>query len=94
MISSKILKVIRTSLGFYNSLGWDISLLTDNAILSTWFTFHAPHGLNHVPICYSPHGFHGILLMLDIISPYSILHIVGSAFSSCLASFLHMLFST
>ena len=61
---------------------------------STWFTLHAPHGLNHVPICYSPHGSHSILLMIEIISPYVILHIVGSASSLCLKSCLHMVFST
>ena len=63
-------------------------------LFSSWFECMCPHDSHHVSICYSPHGFHDILLMLDIISPYSILHMVCDAFSSFLTSFLHMLFST
>ena len=44
-------------------------------LFSSWFALHSPHGWNHVStICYSPHGLHGILLMLDIMSPYASLH--------------------
>ena len=63
-------------------------------LFSSWFECMCPHDSHHVSICCSPHGFHDILLMLDIISPYSILHMVCDAFSSCVISCLHMLFST
>ena len=63
-------------------------------LFSIWFALHPPHALHHVSICCSPHGFQVILLMLDIISPYAVLHMVRVAFSSCFPSCVHMLFST
>ena len=32
-------------------------------LFSIWFALHSPHAWNYVSICYSPHGWHGILLM-------------------------------
>ena len=63
-------------------------------LFSIWFALHSPYAFYHVSICCSPHGFQVILLMLDIISPYAVLHMVCIAFSSCFTSCLHMLFST
>ena len=60
-------------------------------LFSTWFPWHFPHAWNHFSICYSPHSWQCILLMLKIMSPYGILHMVCMACSSCLTSFLHML---
>ena len=62
--------------------------------LSSWFPSHSPHTLNHVSICYAPHGYHDILHMLCILSPYAMLLMLGMVFSTCLASCLHMQFSS
>ena len=62
--------------------------------LSSWFPSHSPHTLNHVSICYAPHGYHDILHMLCILSPYAMLLMLGMAFSTCLKSCLHRLFSS
>ena len=62
-------------------------------LFSSWFAWHSPHGWHRVSICYCPHGFDDILHMLDIISPYAILLMVCTQFSTCLKSCLPMLFS-
>jgi len=63
-------------------------------LFSIWFALHSPHAIRRFSICCSPHGSQVILLMLDIISPYAVLHMVCVAFSSCFPSCLYMLFST
>ena len=45
-------------------------------------------------ICCSPHGFHGILHMISIMSPYANLHMLLMAISIWFQSCLHMLTST